>query len=115
MNQVRVLTSGNWETEVLGSAQPVLVDFWAEWCAPCRMIAPTVEALATEYEGRAKVGKLNVDENGDVAERYGIRAIPALLVFRDGRVVDQRLGVAPRGELASLLDRQLEQGGVAAR
>ncbi len=108
MNEnVCVLTCENWETEVLGSKEPVLVDFWAVWCPPCRMIAPTLEALAVEYAGRVKVGKLNVDENEDLAARYDIRSIPTLLVFRDGKVVDQRVGALPRSELVPLLDRQV--------
>jgi thioredoxin 1 len=104
---VCVLTSENWETEVLGSKEPVLVDFWAVWCPPCRMIAPTIEALAVEYAGRVKVAKVNVDDNEELAARYDIRSIPTLLVFREGRVVDQRVGALPRSELVPLLDRQL--------
>jgi thioredoxin 1 len=104
---VRVLNSQNWESEVLGSKEPVLVDFWASWCAPCRMIAPAIDALATEYKGRVKVGKVDVDENGDIAGRYGIRSIPTLLVFRNGEVVDQRVGAVPQGQLAELLDQQI--------
>jgi len=88
---VKVLTSQNWEREVLQATGPVLVDFWAEWCAPCRMIAPYVEALANEFAGRATVGKLNVDENEDVAMRYAIRSIPTLLVFKNGRVGMERI------------------------
>jgi thioredoxin 1 len=87
---LHVFTNDNWEGEVLKAQGPVLVDFWAEWCAPCRMIAPSIEALATEFAGRVKVGKLNVDENEDVAMRYAIRSIPTLLIFKGGRVVEQR-------------------------
>ncbi|MBI3932465.1 MAG: thioredoxin [Acidobacteria bacterium] len=105
MNEnVRELTTENWESEVLSAAEPVLVDFWAEWCAPCRMIAPTIDALATEYAGRVKVGKLNVDENEEIAGRYGIRSIPTLLVFRGGAVVEQRVGAAPKADVARILD-----------
>ena len=105
MNEnIRVFTSQNWEREVLQAAGPVLVDFWAEWCAPCRMIAPTVEALANEFAGRATVGKLNVDENEEIAMRYAIRSIPTLLVFKGGQVVEQRIGAAPREELVKLLN-----------
>jgi thioredoxin 1 len=100
---VRVLTTQNWESEVIQAQVPVLVDFWAEWCAPCRMIAPAIEALAGEFAGRVSVGKLNVDENEDVAMRYAIRSIPTLLVFKGGKVVEQRVGAAPREELARLL------------
>jgi thioredoxin 1 len=104
---VCVVTSENWEAEVLGSKEPVLVDFWAVWCSPCRMIAPTIDALAAEYAGRVKVAKVNVDDNEELAARYDIRSIPTLLVFREGRVVDQRVGALPRSELIPLLDRQL--------
>lgn len=100
-------TDSNFQSEVLDSKEPVLVDFWAVWCMPCRAIAPAVEALATEYKGRAKVGKLNVDENQQVAARYGIRSIPTLLVFKDGKPVDQIVGVQPKDKLAAALDRAL--------
>jgi len=108
LNQdVQVLSNDNWETEVLGSKEPVLVDFWATWCPPCRLIAPAIDALASEYKGRVKVGKLDVDENSEVAGRYGVRSIPTLLVFRDGQVVDQRVGALPQAELAQLLEQHL--------
>lgn len=97
----------NFEQEVLGSDKPVLVDFWAEWCAPCRMIAPAVEAIAGEYEGRAKVGKLNVDENQSVTSRYNIRSIPTLLVFKNGEIKEQLVGSTSRDNLAKLLDKNL--------
>jgi len=100
---VRVFTNDNWDKEVLAAAGPVLVDFWAEWCAPCRMVAPTIEALATEFAGRVTVGKLNVDENEAVASRYSIRSIPTLLVLKGGQVVEQRVGAASREELTRLL------------
>jgi len=102
--KVRVFTDENFEAEVLRAAEPVLVDFWAAWCAPCRMVAPAVEAVAEEFAGRVRVGKLDVDGNGATAERYGISGIPALLVFRDGRVVDQRIGAVPKSELVRLLE-----------
>jgi thioredoxin 1 len=104
---VMELTAANWEKEVVQSDKPVLVDFWAVWCSPCRMIAPTIDALAAEYAGRVKVAKVNVDDNEELAARYDIRSIPTLLVFREGRVVDQRVGALPRSELIPLLDRQL--------
>ena len=97
------LTSENWKNEVLESTTPVLVDFWAPWCAPCRMIAPAIDNLASEFEGRVKVAKLNVDEEADLASAYGISSIPALLVFRGGQVVDHRLGAAPPSVLHSLI------------
>ena len=116
MNEnIRTFTTENWESEVLGATEPVLVDFWAEWCAPCRMIAPTIDALATEYAGRVKVGKLNVDENEPVAMRYAIRSIPTLLVFRGGQAVEQRVGAAPREELARLLATYADARTAATR
>jgi thioredoxin len=97
----------NFEQEVLGSDKPVLVDFWAEWCAPCRMIAPAVEAVAGEYAGRAKVGKVNVDENQSVTSRYNIRSIPTLLVFKNGEIKEQIVGTTSKDNLAKLLDKNL--------
>jgi thioredoxin len=97
----------NFEQEVLGSDKPVLVDFWAEWCAPCRMIAPAVEAIAGEYAGRAKVGKVNVDENQSVTSRYNIRSIPTLLVFKNGEIKEQIVGATSKDNLAKLLDKNL--------
>jgi thioredoxin 1 len=94
--------------EVLEADGPVLVDFWAEWCPPCRMIGPSIEALATAYSGRAKVGKLNVDENPAVAQTLGIRSIPTLLVFRGGRVVDQQIGAVPQPRIAAMIEQQLD-------
>jgi thioredoxin 1 len=88
----------------------VLVDFWATWCPPCRLVAPAIDSLASEYQGRVKVGKLDVDENQDVAGRYGVRSIPTLIVFKGGEVVEQRVGALPQSELAQLLDQQLAAG-----
>ncbi len=106
---VVVLTDANWKHEVREAAGPVLVDFWAEWCPPCRMIAPSVDALATAYAGRVKVGKLNVDENPEVSEAFSIRSIPTLLVFREGKVVEQQIGAVPQPRIAAMLDAQLTQ------
>lgn len=103
----QTFTDQSWESEVLNSEVPVLVDFWAEWCGPCRMMSPTVDAIADEYAGRVKVGKLNVDENGGTAMRYSIRGIPTLLVFKGGRVVAQKVGAAGKTEVSSLLDSNL--------
>lgn len=103
---VRELTAENWQQEVLGSKELVLVDFWAEWCAPCRMIAPMMEAFAAANAGKVKVGKLNVDDHGEIAGRYGIRSIPSLLLFRGGQVVDQRVGAIPQAELARFVGAQ---------
>ncbi len=97
----------NFDQDVLKSPQPVLVDFWATWCGPCRMMSPTVDAVALEYAGRAKVGKLNVDENGSVASRYGIRSIPTLLLFKGGQIQEQLVGSLPKETLTRLLDKHL--------
>ena len=101
------VTDQTFEQEVLKASQPVLVDFWAAWCGPCRMIAPTVEALATEYAGKAKVAKVNVDENQSTPSQYNIRGIPTLLLFKDGQVKEQLVGAASRDVIESLLKKYL--------
>jgi thioredoxin 1 len=95
------------DRDVLNSDIPVLVDFWAEWCGPCRMMSPTVDQVADEYAGRVKVGKLNVDHNGQTAMRYQIRGIPTLLLFKGGRVVDQRVGAIGKSEIQRMLEPHL--------
>ena len=100
-------TADNFETEVIQSAQPVLVDFWAEWCGPCRQIAPAVDEVAAEYEGRAVVGKVNIDHHPDIASQYGIRSIPNLLVFSDGKVQQQIVGAVGKGELSEAINKLL--------
>ena len=100
-------TDTTWESDVLKSPTPVLVDFWAEWCGPCRMMGPTIDTIADDYAGRIKVGKLNVDEHPSSAMRYRVTSIPAFLVFKDGQVVEQRVGTMGKTELASVLDRHL--------
>lgn len=102
-------TDANFESEVLGSDQPVLVDFWATWCGPCRVIAPTIEEIAHDYEGKARVAKLDVDNNPQTAMQYGIRSIPSLVFFKDGRPVDQLVGVVPKNVLAQKLDALVGQ------
>ncbi len=101
-------TDANFEQEVLKSDIPVLVDFWAVWCGPCKMIAPFVEELAGEYEGKAKIGKVDVDNNPNISMTYGIRSIPTLLIFRDGKIVDQIIGAIPKQAMAQKLDAQLQ-------
>lgn len=97
-------TDSNFDQEVLTSEVPVLVDFWAEWCGPCRMMTPTVDAIATDYNGKLKVGKLNVDENNQTAMRFQVRGIPMLLLFKGGKVVDQRVGAMGKNEVQKMID-----------
>jgi len=97
-------TDDNFDTEVLKSNLPVLVDFWAEWCGPCKMIAPIVEEIAGDYAGKVKVGKVNVDFNNQVVMQYGIRGIPALLVFKGGSVANQIVGAVPKNNITQILD-----------
>ena len=100
----QTFTDASFDKDVLNSDVPVLVDFWAEWCGPCRMMEPTIDAIASDYAGKAKVGKVNVDENGGTAMRYGIRGIPTLLLFKGGKVVEQRVGAIGKSEVQKLLD-----------
>ena len=101
------LTDTGWESEVLKSDLPVLVDFWAEWCGPCRMMSPTVDALADDYRGKVKIGKLNVDEQPASAMRYNVRGIPTLLLFKGGQVVEQRVGATGKADLQKMIDSHL--------
>ena len=103
---ILTLTDANFEEQVLNAETPVIVDLWAPWCAPCRMIAPAVEELATEYNGKALVGKLNVDENPVIARKYGVTSIPTLLFFKGGEVVDQMIGV-PAGNAKKIIEEKL--------
>ncbi len=100
-------TSANFETEVLQAETPVLVDFYADWCGPCKMMAPAVDAAADSYAGRVKVGKLNVDESSDLAERYGVMSVPTLILFRNGQEVKRTVGLQSRAALEALLDSAL--------
>lgn len=100
-------TDQNFDEQVLKSSKPVLVDFWAPWCAPCRMIAPSVEAVAVEYADRASVGKVNVDDNQSVASRYNIRGIPTLLLFKDGKVAEQIVGATSKDTITKMIEKHL--------
>ena len=102
--------TASWEEQVVHSEVPVLVDFWAPWCAPCRMIAPALEELAEEFSGRVKIAKVNVDENGEISAHFGIQGIPTLLLFKDGKVAQQFVGARPKAEIARLLT---EHAGIA--
>jgi thioredoxin len=104
---IKQFTDANFDQEVLKSNQPVLVDFWAEWCAPCRMIAPAVESVAEEFSGRATVGKLNVDENVSVTGRYNIRGIPTLLLFKNGEIQEQIVGATSKDNIVKLIEKHL--------
>ena len=106
MGKTLELTDATFD-ETLKSDKPVLVDFWAEWCGPCKMIGPVVEELAGDYEGKAIVAKINVDENPQVTARFGVRSIPTLLVFKNGQIVDKQVGAVPKSVLASKLQAQV--------
>ena len=99
------VTDNDWDTQVLKSDIPVMVDFWAPWCGPCRMVSPLVDELADEYDGKARFFKLNTDDNMRTASQYGIRSIPTLLVFKSGEIVDQVIGFRPKSELKKSLDK----------
>jgi thioredoxin 1 len=109
MSSEKVLTfiDANFDTDVLQSEVPVLVDFWATWCAPCKAIAPVIDAIAEEYEGKVKVGKVNVDDNPATPSKYGVRGIPTVILFKDGKVVDQVVGAVPKTQLEALIKKAL--------
>jgi thioredoxin 1 len=107
-NDTLTFNDNTFDTDVLASDVPVLVDFWAEWCGPCRMMGPTVDQVATEYSGKVKVGKLDVDSNQQTAARYGIRGIPTLLLFKDGKIVEQKVGAIARPEFQKMLEKHLQ-------
>jgi len=102
-NGTMTFTDANFENEVLKSSVPVVVDFWAEWCSPCRALAPTIDELATEFAGRAKVGKLDIDSNQQIAVKFNIQSIPTILVFKDGQVARKAMGVRPKKALADMV------------
>ncbi len=107
MSKATTFTDDSFENDVINAEKPVLVDFWAEWCGPCRMVGPIVDELAGEYEGKVKIGKVDVDNNPETATKYGIRSIPSLLIFKNGEPVDQIMGAVPKNQIKKQLDAQL--------
>jgi thioredoxin 1 len=106
-DKILTLTKASFDGEIKTDGTPLLVDFWAEWCGPCRLVAPVLEKLADEYSGRVRIGKVNVDEESSLAERYGIQSIPTLLLFKEGKVVDQFIGATSRDVLIKMLSKHL--------
>ena len=107
-NNTKEFKEASFQKEVIDSTQPVLVDFWAEWCGPCKMLTPTIDELADEYANKIVIGKLNVDENPSIASEYGIRSIPSLLFFKDGKVQNQIMGAVSKNDIAKTLDGLIE-------
>jgi thioredoxin 1 len=107
MSNAAAVTAGNFDQEVLQAGEVVLVDFWAPWCMPCRMLAPTIDQLAADFNGKAKVVKVNTDENQDLANKYGIRGIPTLIIFKDGEIVERVVGVQQKSALADKLNKAI--------
>jgi len=110
VHNARVITFNeeNFDEEINQRRGPILIDFWASWCGPCKVVAPVLDRVAEELAGRAHVGKVNVDDNGDLTNRFGIRSIPTLVVFKDGKVVDQLIGAAPAAQIRGLVERHID-------
>jgi thioredoxin 1 len=106
-DKVLEFTDANFDTEVLKATEPVLVDFWATWCAPCKALTPVIDDLATEFDGKVKIGKVNVDDNPETPGKYGVRGIPTLVLFKGGKVVDQLVGAVPKSQLQDLIKKGL--------
>ncbi len=106
-DKILEISDAQFEADVLKSETPILVDFWATWCAPCKAIAPVLDQLAEEYDGKIKIGKVNVDENPGTPGQYGVRGIPTMILFKNGEIVDQLVGAVPKNQIASLLDKAL--------
>ncbi|HEY0984229.1 MULTISPECIES: thioredoxin [unclassified Schlesneria] len=104
---VAEFSDAGFQSDVINSKEPVLVDFWAPWCGPCKMLGPTIEELAKDYSGRAKIGKVNIDDNQDVASEYGVSSIPTVIVFKNGQIVDRFVGVTPKSRLSAAIDKHL--------
>ncbi|MAO84294.1 MAG: thioredoxin [Myxococcota bacterium] len=106
-NSPLVITDENFDTDVMKADKPVLVDFWATWCGPCRALAPVIDELASDFEGRASIGKMDVDSNRETPSKFGIRGIPALLLFKDGQVVGQLVGAQPKAKISELIEKHV--------
>ena len=104
---IKHISDSSFEADVLKSSQPVLVDYWAEWCGPCKMIAPILDEVSTAYEGKRKIAKLNVDENRDIPAKFGIRGIPTLMLFKDGQLAATKVGAMSKAQLTAFIDQQL--------
>jgi thioredoxin 1 len=104
---VAEFTDAGFKSDVIGSDQPVLVDFWAPWCGPCKMLGPTIEELATAYTGRARIGKVNIDDNQSVASEYGVSSIPTVMIFKGGKIVERFVGVTPKAKLSAAIENHL--------
>jgi thioredoxin 1 len=106
-DKVLEFTDANFDNDVLQASEPVLVDFWATWCAPCKALTPVIEELAAEFDGKVRIGKVNVDDNPETPGKYGVRGIPTLILFKDGKVVDQLVGAVPKSQLQELINKGL--------